>query len=301
MSDNFYDGFDESASDEINSGMNMNGGRIELPFATPYIWFSNGRSDLEELGGVRFFGGWATDAEQLLDEADTWGESEAPSYMQRLTIKAKNSKPLDSFISRSITVAPIANRTSWFVSDQAGNIQRSADYFQGARKHIQILVMMATKVEYFKEDGTTKANRLSPWGPAVLSAKGIQAGNMADSFSKWQATIEKERKASAPKVSPWFFWTGLGTYGEKPVFKTVGTGNNTSLITPIEAYIPATVDAALLRTLFVGVETSKQMATYKLQAREWLEAWGRPTPRGEKAAPLVETHFPGAPEDDIPF
>ncbi len=146
---------------ELREGMQVSNA-VELPFLAPVFYALNGDQKLRQLGGAQYFGGFAADAAKLLD---AWADQGAFPGLVRLDRPVKN-KTIDEFITRALIVAPIGTRSSWFSEGQDGNLTRSADYFPGARMHVQALVMVAHK----KDDGT-----FEPWNAAVLSGKGHQA------------------------------------------------------------------------------------------------------------------------------
>jgi hypothetical protein len=277
-------------------------GTIELPFAVPYLWVINGDVKLEAVGGAQYFGGWSTDAQKMIEAGQDYGKDTAPAGWIRQQVISSTGQRVDSFLSRSAIVAPIDFRRSWFWKGDGGLVQRSPDYFQGSRQHVQALVYLAGK-----SNGS-----INPWGPAVISAKGFQANNLLKSFETWNKATASIRKQVAPGVPAWFFYLAIGTFGTERHDRMVGPTGKQSGITPIGPYIPETITADQMESLFVGQEIANDMVIIKREAQEWLKAWGTPSPRGpaqaSPAAPIIEEAYPVPPEEpplpddgDVPF
>ncbi len=278
----------------LNEGMQAVGAAIELPFPAPVFYVVNGDPRLKSAGGAQYYGGWATDADKLIEASVVWTENgTVPDGLERTEMMSAGNKTLDVFTARSIVVAPIDMRKSWFTQDQNGSIQRSPDYFQGARQHIQALCMLAEK----HEDGTFLA-----WGPCVLSAKGMQAKRLHYSFTDWSRKIASTRKKIAPDVPDFCFYLAIGTFGKERKSEMVGQQGAQSAITPIGAYLPETISEQLLESLFVGQDVADQMALIRNDAAEWLTAWGTPTQKnGGQKHGGGHMAGPAYPEDEIPF
>src|SRR3970282_807210 len=65
-----------------------------------------------------------------------------------------------------------------------------AQYQAGARQHVQALVFV----------GSREKGGMIPWGPAVLSAKGYQAGNVVKAFKDWERHTAPAPQPAAPSV-----------------------------------------------------------------------------------------------------
>jgi hypothetical protein len=255
----------------LNDGMLAGGQSVQLPFTAPFFYVVNGDIRLKAMGGVPYFGGWSVDAESCLDAAQEYGQEMQPLGFSRAESVGRGNKTIEIFQSRSILVAPIGIRRSWISEDPStGSIKRAADYFAGARQHTQLLAYVGHK------DGIIK-----PWAPGVLTAKGWQANFLQDAIKAWKNHIEKARKAAAPNVPAWCFYLSLGTFGSEVKLKSVGKGSQ-STITPIEAYLPDQVNAELLEKLYVGKQIYADMVALKEDAKEWLEAWGHPSPKAQQ-------------------
>ena len=284
---------DEETLAASQDGMQVSS-MIELPFPAPYLWVINGDVKLKASGGAQYFGGFSTDAEKLIEAGLPYNQTEPPAGWTREEIIAANGKSIDSFMSRSVIVAPIDFRKSWFWKTPGGIAQRSADYFQGARQHVQALVYLSGK-----KDGA-----FVPWGPAVLSAKGFQAKNLLHAFEVWNKATDGQRKKVAPGVPAWFFYLAIGTFGPDRKTEMVGQGSQQSPITPISAYVPDVITPEQVEALFVGNDIAKEMMLTKKDAAEWLKAWGTPTPRGVvpvAGAPIVAETGNALPPEEPPF
>jgi hypothetical protein len=259
---------DSNISKKLNSGMATNEG-VELPFAAPILWALNGQSSYKAQGGAAYFGGWACDTDNLQAVLDAQALP-MPTGWTSTTLANRDGSEYDATLTRHIVIAPIAKRQAW-ISDG----QRTSDYQDGARRHVQVLCYMAEKT----------AEGLVPWGPVVLSAKGYQARNLLDAFSKWDKAIGPMKRKFAASVPSWCFYLSLGTFDKERKVEQVGKNGAQSPITPISAYVPDTIDEALLKKLFVGQEVAGIMADLLDQAADWLGAWkGEAEPAAAAAA-----------------
>lgn len=291
---------DTETAAALNQTSIVASGAIELPFPAPYLWVINGDARLKTTGDARYFGGWATDAEKMAEISLIYGGTESPAGWLREEIVAESNKSLDCYLTRSVLCAPIDLRKSWFVMATGGSVSRSPDYFAGSRQHVQALVWLAGK----SADG-----KITPWGPAVLSAKGFQAKNLLQSFADWTHQTESLRRKIAPGVPAWCFYLAIGTFGKERKTKMVGASGAQSPITPIGAYIPDHLTEETLESLFVGQEIASEMVRAKQDAAEWLQAWGTPSPKPagqaapQAALPPDESDFldPIPPGEEIPF
>jgi hypothetical protein len=145
--------------------------------------------------------------------------------------------------------------------------------------------------------GNNGSNQLKPWGPVVLTAKGYQARNLLDAFARWEKATSQLRWKLAPGIPAWCFYMTLGTFGKERQVLNVGKPGAQSPITPISAYLPATMDEEVLQNLFVGNEAVEMMANLQDQASEWLHAWKESSLF--EAEEEQDTIF--QPEEEIPF
>jgi len=252
---------DTSAIDEGMAG----DGSVTLPFVEAFFYTINGDARMKtaaEQGAVpeaMYFGGFAVDADSLVELADSLGQT-VPLYMGKPTEipSTEGNKTFRAYAVRSLIVAPICIRQSWISGD--GKV-RTAEYVDGARSHAQVVCMAGQP--------TTKG--IQAFGPIVLTGKGYQAGNILDGFSTWKRASAKARRAHAENVSPWCFWVQIGTFGQRTQ-RMVGTSTQHA-ITPVHCNMPKEITAQMLQALYVGDDVVSQMAEIAVQCKDWREAW----------------------------
>ncbi len=283
----------EEIGNRLSEGMAGEGG-AQLPFLAPVLWIVNGNLRLKSVGGAQYFGGWATNQEDIDSAAESLGKN-IPAGLTADEMTSKDGKPFSVYTARAVIVAPIAVRTSWTARDGG---MRMHDYFPGARHHGQALVYLASK----------EGQKYTPWGPAVLSAKGFQVKNLMSAFDVWNKATLGIRRKVAPKVPAWCFYLAIGTFGQEAKQVMVGAASSQSPITPIGPFLPESgVTEELLVRLFVGQEVAAEMADLLEQAQDWLNAWkqdrqgnnggGMPADYAGEYPDPVE---PGT-EEDVPF
>ena len=234
-------------------------GAVRLPFAALTLRTLRGESKMKGTQpDARYFGGWAyndEDSRKMLADGDLLADPSWDLY------EATGEKgDYAEHANRVAHVAVIKGRMRWS-NDQAR--QYSTKYFQGARMHIQYLAGL------FKRDKGT----VSFCGMAMLTAKGIQASNLQKAIDLY-ANFIRTATAGEPELMklPRPAWIiTLGTYGDKPVFETVGKGSATSTLTPIKAVLPK--DAAELTKRRVPADVLDLMGQRYEQAAQWLGAW----------------------------
>lgn len=253
---------DENLSKKLNSGMAGEGG-VELPFPVMYLWALNGQANLKgqiDKAPATYYGGFACKAEDLHDLVDQ-GMS-VPGGWKASTSAGRDGSEFDVYSTREVVIAPYAKRISWLVGKE-----RHPQYVEGGRRHVQVVAYLA------EVQGENGARRFIPWGDVVLTAKGYQAGNLLDAFSKWDKATKALRAKVAPKVPAWCFYMKLGTFGKERVQVNVGKPGAQSPITPVTCFIPDKLDEAMFSRLFVGQEIASVMAEHLDEAQEWLQAW----------------------------
>lgn len=280
----------EQTANAMNGWM-TDEGDVRLPFPAPIVWVLNGSAQFKPIGGTLYMGGWATSADELEETAAELGLS-VPEGMTKHEYTPKTGEALNVYSARHIMIAPIAKRLSSTTKDGA----RFPGYHKGASPHIQVLVMLGYK----------KGTAYVPWGPVVLSAKGYQCGYLLDALQDWESKSAKARREFAPGVRAELFWSAIGTFGDKPTYKTVGKEGAQSSISPISVFVPKEFNEALLSALFVGEDLAKEMLGLRQQANEWYEAWkspkvevATPSTNGGDEPPLPEEQQPE--EEVIPF
>jgi len=217
---------------------------IKLPFTAPVLWWVNGKKDLKELGGVKYFGGWAGSDDDIELAVNEYGP--LPDGFVLETHNGRSGE-YAVYSKRNIITVIIKTRTRWLTGDNGK-----------ARSHSQTLALLGKKNDQ---------GQFVSWGPVVLSAKGYITDRLKKSMDEWQRHTAKIRSEVAPGVPSWYFWSSFGTFGERNG-EMVGGGQNTSEITPPMAYCPE-MSADLLRNLYVGGETAKMISDLAEQAREW--------------------------------
>jgi hypothetical protein len=274
--------YNPNTARKLANGLNNKDG-IELPFPVVYFWALNGQANnsdraTDKTKAALFFGGWACNSDELQKSADAQG-LEIPADLHLFHASSRDGKAYDEHITRSLLVAPIAMRVSWYLFAD-GQTKRSADYFELARRHVQILAFMGVK---------DKDGKYQPWGPVVLSAKGHQASSLItftkkqqqegkwgafDMFAKASAQLRTElaKENGLTDLPSWMFYTPVGTFGKERKQDLAGKGSNKSPITPMSTFVDG-LNKGLLESLFVGEENIDIMAGLKEQAEDWLNAW----------------------------
>lgn len=249
----------------IKSAMDL-GGAINLPFPVVYIWVKNGEAKLKDKKGIHYFGGWASNREDMDALIKETGR-ELPGGFVATDLIAEDGSTIPVYASRHVIFAPIAARRAWVGKDK----MRQAEYFEGARQHVQMLVYLAER------RGDKDHAEYVPWGAAVLSAKGFQAQNLLSAVGAWEKHTKAIRTEIAAGIPAYFFYLSVGTFGAEIKQKSVGGGDAKSSITPIEPYLPDPVPASLMEKLFVGDIVAALMVDLQMQAKEWLTAWKTPS------------------------
>ncbi len=276
---------DNELARKLDQGMRA-GDTVDLPFPVVYIWALNGQTGYKQQGGALYYGGWACKVDDIQSAAEQQG-LQVPSEWKRVTIASRDGGEFEAYTTRSIVVAPIGKRESWLLDGQ-----RYPAYTEGGRRHLQVLAYLS------EAHGENGSRQLYPWGPVVLTAKGYQARNLLDAFSKWNKATAQTRWKSAPGVPAWCFYLSIGTYGKERQVVSVGKPGAQSPITPIGVFNYDHMDEEILNSLFVGNETAARMAELQDLSIEWLNAW-----KGKASAePLDLDQEPPLPlEDEIPF
>ena len=277
------------------------GGGIKLPFDVTYWFVVNGDKRMRSVGGVHYFGGWATDQNKLAEVGATWDPpiTNPPSYADQGEITTNNGKVIPSYLSRAMFVAPIGFRTCWEKTDFGTNqTTRFKDYQPGTRRKAQFLVYVADK---------TEQKQLVPWGPAVLTVGGMQVGKVLDAFKAWSKHIDKARRILEADAPAWVFYSAIGTFGDEYKSEMVGQSGAQSSITPMVCHLPEEMTAEKLEKYYVGADVVNHMAELKAEAAEWLNAWSnmgaQPAAAGNGNAHGNGFEPPMPPDnfDDIPF
>ncbi len=286
MDSNIYD-IDEGIAEELSGA--MAGDQIVLPFPALYVWWINGDQKLKPRSAdptladiVPWTGGWASTTPEDFESvcSEIYGDL-LPGWEQTVLINT-NGENFGAYVTRYLSIAIIGQRERWekVERDNADSRQRS---------HTQILGYAGFRD---KEKG------FLPFGPMVMSAKGLSGKALKDALQEWNRQTAKLRKESAKNLPAWLFYATLGTFGNEPNLRMVGKGSNQSPITPCQIYIAKELDADKLAKVFVGREIALLMSEYRKQAAEWLNAWK--TQDADVGAPEIPDAFPqpaaGAPQ-----
>lgn len=279
---------DQNLAKKLNDGMRSGAG-VELPFPTLYLWALNGQASYKTQGGALYYGGWACKAEELQIIHEQLGTA-IPADWKQVTIASRDGGEFEAYTARSVIVAPIGKRESWLLEGR-----RYPVYTEGGRRHLQALAYLA------EARGENGGRQYFPWGPVVLTAKGYQARNLLEAFSKWNKATAQIRAKLAPGVPAWCFYLALGSFGRERQAINVGKPGAQSPITPLGAYIPDPLNENLVASLFVGNQVAETMGSLQDQAREWLQAWSSGALAQEPDLVVGEGEMPAGAEEDIPF
>jgi hypothetical protein len=272
---------------------------VELPFSAPAFFIVNGNAQLQQVGGIHYFGGWACGTEKLKEAADSWENVTFPvrGLTPTETIVQSGQK-LPVYASRSLLVAPIGIRKFSTIKDPSGQKRRVPPFTKGARPGIQVVCMLGYKDEN---------KNIFPWAPIILTANGYQTNNVQGAFSNWNKAIKPLVQKLIPDQKPAsvsnLFWMAIGTFGQDRIQKPAGE----KFITPVSCYIPENLDEKILESLYVGEEIAEYMADLSEKSREWFQVFNVPANSQKLVAEPVEEHDnwdmqePPPPEDDIPF
>ncbi len=268
----------------VNDG--MSGGGVDLGFDVVKVWALNGKADaqVDVQAGSKpaavWFGGWGMDPEELEPLAEQYGISLPKSLVKIQRVNPKKQTLYDALVTRSICFAPAAKREGWFDRDARAIYPQ---YAEGRRMVVNVLGYLAIKAKN-GENGV----KFVPFVPAMLTAKGWQAGYVKDAlFKGWKAKTASARgKAGAPyNVSPWYFWMDLGTFGDKPVFITKGKGEDSHALTPLSIALPDKPTPEYVIARYVGPEIVERLDQMADMAKDWRDEWNAPAAaNGEVAA-----------------
>jgi hypothetical protein len=281
---------DSELARKLGDGMRF-GDAVELPFPVIYLWALSGQASYKAQGNALYYGGFACKADAMA-EINEQQTLDIPEGWKQVTIGSRDGQEFEAFVTRSVLVAPFSKRISWLLDGQ-----RSPEYVDGGRRHIQVLAYLAEK------KGTNGDSQYIPWGPVVLTAKGYQAKHLTDALQRWEKASSYIRRKVAPGIPAWCFYLALGTFGKERLAVNVGKPGAQSPITPITSYIPDNLDEKQLAKLFVGNDVASIMADLQDNAQEWLSAWQQPVQENGQAIQSYDegpdnfSNFP----DEIPF
>lgn len=260
----------------INSGLmegvdesiqGLAGGQSTLPIPAPLFYVHNGTGVPNEESPAVTFGGWACDREAM-DRIIVETERYLPYGLSETGLATRKGVVISTYTARSLVVAPVALRSSW-VDKESG--YRSPVFVDGARRHVQMLVILGARKD--------KSSKFEVWGAAVLSAKGYQAKNLLDAIESWKRHLAPhlaELEKTGVRIASNLFWMPVGTFGKKYDPEMVGTGRAQSPITPIKPYMAEIKGEEQLYELFGGEALAEAIVeTYKI-CEVWRMAWQEP-------------------------
>jgi hypothetical protein len=249
---------DQDVAGKLKEGMTTSGA-VELPFPAPTVWVVNGQNALKPMNNALYFGGFAAKTDEVEAALAINGVQAAPRGFVDQEMTPEQGQPFNALVTRYVCAAPVCTRKAWIAKDGV----RTPDYVEGSRQHVQALVYLAN----------FENKQFTPWGPAVLSAKGFQATNLLKSFDAWSKATSTLRAKHAPGVPAWCFYLMLGTFGQERKSVLVGPSGSQSQITPVGAYVPDPLTLEHLEACFVGNDVAKAMSQMLNDAADWKGAW----------------------------
>lgn len=240
------------------------GTAVQLPFVAPFIWWMNGDNRLRQIGGAPFFGGWAADKEDL-DLAIQERSGVIPTGFAAGTLVNRKGKEFDAYTVRNFGAAIIAHRKRWVTKDETGK----------SNSQMHILAYLGYYV--------AEQRKYVPWGPVVISGKGYASSFIGDALRDWEKRTAQARRVHANNIPAWLFYSPIGTFGEKPISRMVGSSAQ-SPVTPCQVYTPGEITVDFLRSAYVGRAVVDEMAELKKEAQAWLDDWKKPPEQHQQQA-----------------
>ena len=234
---------------------------VELPFNAPLFWWKRGGDMTGD--DVAKHGGWICNQENFIKMAPYEnGEMILPKRMDEVVFSSSYSGgTYSTYCTRSMPVAPFAQRFRWTYRT---TLDGEKDKTDKGRGHLQVLAIAAI---------VDDAKKYQYWSPVILSAKGLSAKSLQDCLKAFDSATMLLRGKELKGIPANFFWQHLGSFGKEMVKKTVGSGNQSNFITPIQVYMPETVDMEFLEKVFVGNEIATTMGELAKMSAEWLDEW----------------------------
>ena len=234
--------------------------RITLPFPYLFLWWKNGSMQAAKDKTVRYHGGWASNYDEVEQSLAEMRRDHLPRYFtEPMEFTNRDGQQYTVYTARYIPVALIDRRKAWFKREN-----RNGHYSK-----VQFLCYMA--------DLDTEKKAYVPWGPVVLSATGYSGMHLENSFKAWQSSTARARADHSPNetLPAWIFYALLGSVSSERKTEQVGSGQQTSMITPCQVREPEQDEITFdkLQSWFVGRETLKKMNELRELADEWLHAW----------------------------
>jgi len=250
-------------------------GGSTLPKYIPTFYWGNGNPQLKESHPVLYHGGWKTDKETFDQIISGYGKP-YPPVLEEFTGISDSNTSYDVYGSRHIFVMPIKYVKLWGVMDDSDRIKLSKEYTDGSRSDLRWLSLFADKV----------GDEYIPWGPVILKARGLQSQNIVNAVQSWKKYTASARDilttqlreagkwTDSKPISEKWFWMPIGTFGKEPNFQRVGSGNKTSLVSPIVTYTgESAMNPKVLETLYVGEKALVEAAHMLDETKEWFDRW----------------------------
>jgi hypothetical protein len=264
-------------------GNPLEGEGVRLPFAAPYVWWVNGKDGYKNERSPRFFGGWAMKAEDMALAIDE-NRGINPNGWNSFDMTSDDGNEYVAYLNRKIFVAVLGTRFRWLADVNKGQYQ--------------VLVYLG-----FDQD-----KKIIPFTPAVLTAKGTAGMFLRTAINDFSTKTSTLRRKLANNLPVSAFYACLGTFGEVPVIKSVGTEKKKN-VTPVSLWMPANLDEGFLRAMFVGSEIAGVTAGLKKEAADWLAAWKQPAQQAQPQQQAQRQSYaddmpefsPPPPDDDMPF
>ena len=258
MSENQY--FDVPEEDVEDARSVQISDRVTLPFPNLFLWWKNGSMQAAKDKTVRYHGGWAANIDETNETLAQMMLDDLPVYFtEPMSFTNRDGNEFQVYTARYVPIAVIDRRKAWFERDSGGRYSK-----------VQILGYMADLDKDNKE--------FVPWGPVVLSARGYSSMHMERAFQRWQTVTAQARAKFSKSNKPlpaWIFYALVGTVSSERITESVGSGNQTSMITPCKVREPSPDEMTFekMQKWFVGHEVVQEMNELRALADEWLHAW----------------------------
>lgn len=226
---------------------------VKLPFPYLRLFWYNGVAQQKIAGDVRYFGGLYAGTDNVAEDLAALSLDTLP--LQFGDVKefiARDSSSFDAYEARMVYAAPIRTKDDWYEEyDEKKN--------KMAKRHrVDILALLGSQ----EDDGT-----ISPWGLAVISAKGFMATALLDAFKNFQKKTATVRGQIAPDVPSMFFYVPFGTFGDKLIVAPAGE----STYTPAQLAPLNYEDEDVIEGLYIADEAWQDaLVSYQAEAEEWV-------------------------------
>lgn len=260
----------------------------------PWIQWVNGDKKLKAAGGALYTGGWFCPADNMF-------ESE-PEGWTRGTLTHDNGDETEGWFAQRLTLIPIRSRRCWRVQDAAGVSQFfSWDRYDEAkavgspRGKLQVLCLVkGLGDEPMVLTLSGMAGKAFAPGGREASVMNVMRHCIIDPIN---ASLRKAK--SKAKMTWRCFWLQAGAPEGEPVFVTVGTGQNTSIVTPPQAIgLRPKMTMQEIYPFYIGREKLDLVNQLYADAEQWANAWEQAAGEPEAATEPVVANVEDA---DLPF